>query len=533
MKLTITKLLAVLPLQFLTLLAFSQCLPGNNSATLDINNVKADFHSSGDMWWDLNSNIKYEVPAGSGIHALFAGNLWIGGKDDQNNLLLAGHRYQLTGTDFFPGALDSTGALVKTCDDWDKVFEVTLAEVQDFVSHGILTPNIENWPAKGNSNAGMPNQPLAPFVDINGDEIYNPNDGDYPDIKGDKALWLVYNDVGNLHTETGGGQIGVEVQLMIYAYADNTPLNNTIFYDYTVTKKSTGILYDTYFGFFVDGDLGNYGDDYTSCHSTKRLGIIYNGDGFDEDGSTVKGYGDNPPAVAYKLIKTPMQPSGGESPLNSFLVFSNTNGVFGVPSTASEFYNVISGNWKDGQPISLGGDGRPTANSTPYPFLYDQALDTMTWNECTVGNNASDRSMLMSVGSMALVQNQSVEFTSASIWNKPAHGYHCSNLDSMVMITDQVDSLYKVELANSPISVPHQVINNLSIGPNPSYGESFINNPEGNFLNIKILNNKGQLVQDFSSAASSIPISDLSTGLYTIRVQDQNSFSSFKLMLLD
>ena len=40
------------------------------------------------------------------------------------------------------------------------------------------------------------NRNLAPFVDQKGDGIYDPTEGDYPDIEGDQAIWWVMNDVG-------------------------------------------------------------------------------------------------------------------------------------------------------------------------------------------------------------------------------------------------------------------------------------------------------------------------------------------------
>jgi hypothetical protein len=38
--------------------------------------------NGGDMWWDSpTGSAAYEVPKGSNKNALFAGSIWIGGKD--------------------------------------------------------------------------------------------------------------------------------------------------------------------------------------------------------------------------------------------------------------------------------------------------------------------------------------------------------------------------------------------------------------------------------------------------------------------
>ncbi|MBK7691106.1 MAG: hypothetical protein IPJ31_08310 [Bacteroidetes bacterium] len=58
---------------------------------------------------------------------------------------------------------------------------------------------------------------MAPFVDVNNDNIYNALDGDYPDIEGEQALWWVFNDNGKTHNETNGLPLKIEVKALAYA----------------------------------------------------------------------------------------------------------------------------------------------------------------------------------------------------------------------------------------------------------------------------------------------------------------------------
>src|SRR5437868_2298655 len=53
---------------------------------LDINNIKARINSSGDLFTDMAGFASFEVPKGSGKSTIFSSNLWIGGKDDAQNL---------------------------------------------------------------------------------------------------------------------------------------------------------------------------------------------------------------------------------------------------------------------------------------------------------------------------------------------------------------------------------------------------------------------------------------------------------------
>ena len=81
------------------------CLPATSSTELNINNVRTLILGGGDMWWDLN-NAVYEIPQGSNKHSMFAGALWIGGLDDQDNLKVAAMTYRQDGNDFWPGPLN-------------------------------------------------------------------------------------------------------------------------------------------------------------------------------------------------------------------------------------------------------------------------------------------------------------------------------------------------------------------------------------------------------------------------------------------
>ena len=88
------------------------------------------------MWWDLLNSAKYEVPKGGGVHALYAGSLWMGGVDVNNQLKVAAIRYRQVGYDFWPGPLNTTTAEIDptTCSDFDKFFKMTRTEVDQFVA---------------------------------------------------------------------------------------------------------------------------------------------------------------------------------------------------------------------------------------------------------------------------------------------------------------------------------------------------------------------------------------------------------------
>ncbi|UPT67059.1 MAG: hypothetical protein M0D57_22060 [Sphingobacteriales bacterium JAD_PAG50586_3] len=165
----------------------ASCDPGVGRSELNINNVRTTIFTSGDMWWDLNTNARYEIPKGSGKHSMFASALWIGGVDNGGNLKVAAMTYRQTGNDFWPGPLDTQSASVDiaTCNQYDRHWKVTRAEVEEFVANcgnpGYDVPDdIETWP--GNGDAGLfQDQYLAPFRDLNNNGVYEVFNCEYPD----------------------------------------------------------------------------------------------------------------------------------------------------------------------------------------------------------------------------------------------------------------------------------------------------------------------------------------------------------------
>ena len=71
---------------------------------MEFNNVKTLIETGGIMWRNrATGDSDYEVPKGSGEYVIYAGSLWLGGKDVNNQLKLAAMRY--SGTDFWTGPL--------------------------------------------------------------------------------------------------------------------------------------------------------------------------------------------------------------------------------------------------------------------------------------------------------------------------------------------------------------------------------------------------------------------------------------------
>jgi hypothetical protein len=495
------------------------CSPSSSSADLDIGNVRAKIFINGDMWWDLSSDAKYEVPKGSGLHSLFTGAIWIGGRDGSGNLKTAAQTYRQSGSDFWPGPIDTVTVDVSaaTCSLYNQHWKVTRHEVFNFANGASATPAIMNWPGNGNP-ANNESNFLAPFYDNNADGIYDYLAGDYPKyefgiqstnlynrLNGDQTIWWVFNDVGNAHGETmSAGPIGLEIRAQAYAFCtSDSDLSNTTFYSYQIIHRSPTMLFEVHIGQFVDVDLGNFTDDYIGCDVSRNMGYGYNGD-IDDDGS--EGYGTVLPAVGVDLLDITM---------DRFHYYNNDGSVTGNPATSQHHYNYMDGKWKDGFPVVYGGTGYPTGSGDTCRYMFPGDSDPtnigtygvdpgFNWSESntTIGglpNAPGDRRFIMSSGDFALLPGEVKYFTTAAVWARAAGGID-SSLAALKRADDKIQSFFDSSFntistcllalgTNEIKNIPH------SIYPSPASDYFIINLPENNqHLEINIYSSEGKLI---------------------------------------
>lgn len=435
----------------------SDCEPASSSADLDINNVRTKILNGGDMWWDLN-NPKYEIPKVTDLnsvrkHSLFSGAIWIGGYE-QGNLKIAAMTYRQRGSDFWPGPLDDANGTVNStiCTEYDKIYQVSrdelIAHWEEYLANGsVISPseNISAWPGDRIDRLfGI--EPMAPYFDVDGDNQYRPEAGDYPvlqtECRGikipkeknrpedqpDKMLWFVYNDKGNIHSETNGLPIGIELQTTAFAYATNDEINNMTFYKTRIVNRSSTTLEETYFGEWVDPDLGNYADDYVGCDVGLSLGFCYNGDDNDEG---ILGYGLNPPSIGVDFFESPTKdtiingvPTRWELGMSKFVYYNNDFTIKGNPQQAIDFYNYLRGRWRNGDCIKWGGDGFSGSECANYMFPWntDPTHPNDNWNERTAGNTPQDRRFLQTSGPFELKPGAINYITVGVVWARTSSG---------------------------------------------------------------------------------------------------------------
>jgi hypothetical protein len=550
----------------LTISKAANCTPPTTTTMLELNNVKAMIHTAGNLWQVPGQNLaQYEVPKNSGIMALFTSALWLGGTDVNGQLKLAALRYR-NGQDYWTGPL-SQGAAETTfdnCTKYDKHFVTTQDDIRLFDAwftageqdalNGTSTQSdlfpdyeipliVKDWPAHGDIGQGQ-DYYLAPFYDRDQDGQYNYELGDYPwhdiakskecgvdrrvSLYGDVNYWFVMNDKGNIHTETGGDPIGMEIRAQAFAFTSNDEINNMTFYNYELINRGTQTLYDTYFGYFTDGALGDPLDDYVGCDVDRGLAYYYNGDNYDGDNAGWLGYGDNPPAVGVDFFEGPFQDDDGIANdygigpgealngigygdtivdnerfgMRQFLYYSNTtlgaNPNQTDPTTAADYYSYLQGFWKDGTPFYYGGTGHisdPAADQTvPCDFMFPGDTDPLgwgtggniqaPWTEQTSNNPPNDRRFVQSAGPFILKPGSINNITVGVVWARATAGDPFASVEILRRADDKAQALFEncfkvLEAPHAPILEIQELENELilTISNTPAsnnFGEEYI-----------------------------------------------------------
>jgi hypothetical protein len=468
------------------------CLLTTAKSDLDINNIRTTILAGGDMWWDL-TNAKYEVPKNSGNHSVYAGSIWLGGYDANGNLKVAAQTYRqaqpntILGNDFWAGPISSNGGVVDIsstrCNEFDRHWKVSKADVAIFKAGGGATTDISEWPGNGNVANGELKD-LAPYVDVAGDGTFN-SGVDYPryydgvsDIDtttcpgtsigkcdnfvfGDQTLWWVFNDVGGIKNETGSQPIGIEIRAQAFAFATNDAINDMTFYKYQVINRSNVAFDSTYFGQWVDPDLGDAVDDYVGCDVGLGLGFIYNGDA--DDGGGVAGtYGFNPPALGIDFFQGPIADAndgvdndkdgitdecGEPIIMSNFLYYDNLNNVpTGNPADLDDYYQYMSGSWADGNRWTRGGTGYDPLSVDYVNYIFPGTTDPdflgIDWSEVSENNVVGDRRFLQAAGSFTLLPGAVNYITTGLVWARTTSGGPEASVELVKIADEKAQALF-------------------------------------------------------------------------------------------
>lgn len=488
---------------------------------LTVNNWSVLISASNSNFWNMNTgSSRAEIPQGSGNHSIFSTNIWLGGIDDSLNLHVSVDRYSALGGCLTPGPFATnydSSFYVK----YNRVWKIDKDTIEYHINHwndiGYTIPDvIETWPGNGNiANGEAP--VLAPYVDVNGNSIYDPINGDYPIIYGDMAIYFILNDDNS--NDTLINPMGLEIRVMAFAYQDTGVINNTFFMHYDIINKSQYNYNDVYCGINTDIDIGNAFDDYIGCDSTQNYYFGYNGDEDDENN-----YGLFPPALGVMFLNHPM---------SSFMYFISGAGAMGDPTTSIGYYNYMQSYWRDGSHLQYGGTGHLSGGyNTNYTFpLYSG------WSEETEGNVPDDRRGIGAIHIGNLNSNACITADIAYFWsrdtvnNDRSLGLLISQAPLVKQYYDQLNidtSCNYLSLYND-IHNPYTAVDYFNVFPNPTNNYFYIRTNLTDYT-IFIYSELGQKIWTQKNAKQ-ININNLQSGIYFVNITSGTKTAWRKLIV--
>jgi hypothetical protein len=517
-------------------------------AFLEVNNIRSCIYAYGNMWHNDSTNeAACEFPRGSGKHVGYSTSFWIGAKDGTGNLRVSARGYRsLQTSEFWPGPLDANNAIdSNTSKLWNRVWRVTRLQIDSArvaystANWSAVPSSIRDWPARGNAEArGANNLPIpnlqqsgqnyAPFVDANGDGLYNYKNGDYPKIKGDAMLWTAFNNARWPSNESGTMSLPVEVHLAAYGYARGTVADNIQFYEYRIINKGVQTLDSTRFGIWADMDLGYYNDDYMGFDSSRRMGYLYNATPTD-GGSPSMSYGTNPPAAGITLLEVPGDQLAQYVPAAAFAYASNVSGGISCsqPSSYSrQLYNMMRGKNACGQDYL-----NPQGNAVTTLFTGNPAI-TSQWSECSASTPAGERRFHISTQPFTFSGNGSDKTLAFALVVSPNAG-GCPNVDisGLQATADTAWKLYRNPVFYTPTGIGSLTKQSIHLYPNPANEWIRV---EGDWqfshkANIAVYDAIGKQVSVATlndGATLNIKLTGLPAGLYSLHIQDGSTAAS-------
>ncbi len=384
-----------------------------------------------------------QIPADSNTTTLFIHTPWIAGKDAAGKLHNSASYFGENSASDYRLGLSSGPA-----EDFKRVWLITRDEIarvrRDYREDGVLNSpppfDMLTWPGKGNpyfiqnlnfSKVGTSLDSLpAPFVDANGDGVYNVFDGDYPKLKGDRMIWRVITDQKGDDQNSHGQALGVDILMTIYAYdcPQNGATFQSVFVDYVLLNRSGQDYFGAYLGFYTDPDIGCPFDDYIGNLPDANSAYAYNQGSMDNAPSSFCGgvysanFGEKIPVESLTFLNQSLDNSF------SFTEDAPVQDLY-IDST---FYLYLQGLLCNGMLPTMGGTGCDSSSNNFTHFLYSgNPSDPQGWSMCSETLHGDDFRMINSHGPFTFAADDTFSMQIVFTFH-PDIPHPCPNIEELV-----------------------------------------------------------------------------------------------------
>jgi hypothetical protein len=271
----------------------------------------------------------------------------------------------------------------------------------------------------------------------------------------DQTLWYVGNDCNESRTAyvAGSPVIGLEMRRTVWGYKRKGALGQTIFTSSVFVNKSGAEIDTMYLVQWSDPDLGDGGDDYVGCDTTRSLGFVYNGRSSDAM------YGTAIPSAGFDFFQGPivkgapsdtavfqLQKRAGfkNLPMSTFDFFISTIAQFTDPLQGpggdTQWYRLMKG--------TIAASGSPFIDPTtnlPTKFcLYGDPTKSQTgsagWVDGMAGLTPADRRLCLVTGPFTMAPGDTQELVVGLLGGLGAD--YLSSINVLKSIDDKAQSAY-------------------------------------------------------------------------------------------
>lgn len=481
--------------------------------------VNGDWINPGQMNLRINANGELatynnaaasEAKNGSNNHFFKFVNLWISGFDDNNQLHISTVNGFNKKSDFSAGPIDSLTYIGMDPKDWNNVWTIERSQIRNH-RNNFREANyepidaIKNWPA---NKTGRFNPYLAPFIDYDGNGVYEPIKGDYPDFPGEMAAYFIVNDNYAEHKASGGQPLKIEIYGMLYTSKN---FANTVYGKYFIVNRTDKNFNNISLSIHSGIQLGNEQDNYIGTLVNKNCVFAYNGD-LEDDAH----FGTKKPICSVMFLNKNLS--------SSLYITEDDHTESGMPSTPLEHRNFMDGKWKSGKFLTYGGIGLGSGINAS--FIYPENTDPQHTNNAWIENsNPGKRSILGNLKYNTLNSKQYIELDFALSGFDSTEGNPYQFLDNY---SDKI----QVDWISQTLSAHTPMVSNIPSIKNPVRSDEIIKLDEFiQFNRISIINQFGQTINTIDPMVENKLI--ISTpGIYYLILSSDNQHITKKIIII-
>ncbi|MEZ4805893.1 MAG: hypothetical protein R2815_00270 [Flavobacteriales bacterium] len=494
----------------------SRMVTGLDIAVLGMNNVGVEITPT-PWFFGVRRRVgspTMEIPAGSMDHHLaFAAPYFIGRSGDST---------YFSGTND-PRTFPCTGPHATQVDAayherYHQVWQIDRTLIAWHQAHwnepGYEMPHaISSWPGNGDPANGEPLR-LAPFMDLDNDGIYEPEQGEFPSIRGDQAVYYIQHDPDLTGQFTPPALIDRHIMHYVFWNSWDEHLYTTVFTNIKLINRSNRTYDDAHFGLLSDRTASCFTNDLNGSDTLLNLSYTYSAL---PSNSSCPGDPDTAPA-AFGITWL-------SHPLASHLRLFQVSGPEPVLDMVTEMTleNLLNGSQEDGTPIL-----DPTGQTTTHMFTGDPVAGTGWLDEFAP---ALPRGLdLSAIGPFNLPPNDTVCIDLAWVFGRNNADGHLASVGRLKQNTSAVRDWYQENVLDcngsfglvTPTPALVKPLSILSIRPNPASHTVRVSSSTMDHGTPLLFDGLGRSVQgnwpDLVNGSLYIDVRDLPNGIYTIRI---------------